>query len=156
MQNIYLSKPVILKKSLTDMSAPQRRDALDLLENRKYLTFDETGIRLISPKEFGEHSTHFYYGSEAVCIYRQSLGLADIGIHAIKVMDILGQLADYDVLQEICSHLRRIQSRNDRFIKLSGMGAPFILLVNEYRSLQEYVETLDNNNYGICLCADAA
>jgi DNA-directed RNA polymerase beta' subunit len=37
--------------------------------------------------------------------------------------------------------------RNDRYRKLLEYGAPEIILWNEYRMLQEYVESLQDNNW---------
>lgn len=151
MNNITLFKPIVLRSSLDDMTLSQKEIALDLLTNRKLLVPDSDGLRFIPlsrkqrPKE---RLPKFYlYGSEAVCYYRQSLGLPDVSITEIEIDDIVTHTEDFDTLYDLLFLLNRVRMRNDRNRKLQEYGCPGIILWNEYRMLQEYVESLQDNNW---------
>lgn len=142
MNPITLYKPIVLRDSLDDMKLSQREIALDLLSNRKFLVPDKDGFRFIRLNKDGKANLPKFYlhGSEAVCYYRQSIGLPDISITLIDV-------EDFDTLYDILFFLNSVRMRNDRCIKLRDMGCPGIILWNEYRMLQEYVETLQDNHW---------
>lgn len=151
MKNITLFKPIILRSSLDDMTLSQKEIALDLLANRKLLVPGSDGLRFIPlsrkqrPKE--KLPKFYLYGSEAVCYYRQSLGLPDVSITDIEIDDIVAATEDFDTLYDLLFLLNRVRMRNDRNRKLHEYGAPGIILWNEYRTLQEYVESLQDNNW---------
>lgn len=149
MNPITLFKPVVLRNSLDDMTLSQREIALDLLSNRKFLIPDKDGFRFIKPDKDGKARLPKFYlhGSEAVCYYRQSLRLPDVSITLIDVDDIIQDAEDFDTLHDILFFLNNVRMRNDRCIKLRDMGCPGIILWNEYRMLQEYVETLQDNHW---------
>ena len=147
MKNINLFKPIILRKSLEDMTANQRQNALDLLLGRKILTVAKSCITLPECHKGTTYPPHFFYGSEAVSIYRQSLGLPDVSIRTIDVGGILLETKEFDDCFDILCLLHRVSIRNCRARKLHDIGAPRIILFNEYRMLQEYVETLENNHW---------
>ena len=151
MQNITLFKPIILRSALDDMTLAQKEIALDLLTNRKLLVPDSDGLRFIplnKEQRARERLPKFYlYGSEAVCYYRQSLGLPDYSITDIEIDDIVMETEDFDTLYDLIFLLNRVRMRNDRNKKLHECGAPGIILWNEYRMLQEYVESLQDNNW---------
>lgn len=54
---------------------------------------------------------------------------------------------DFDTLYDLMFLLNRVNTRNQRNIKLRDLGCPGIILWNEYRMLQEYVESLQDNNW---------
>lgn len=151
MKNITLFKPIVLRNSLDDMTLSQKEIALDLLSNRKLLVPWSDGMHFIPlsrkqrPKE--KLPKFYLYGSEAVCYYRQSLGLPDVSITDIEIDDIVVETEDFDTLYDILFLLNRVSMRNDRYRKLLEYGAPEIILWNEYRMLQEYVESLQDNNW---------
>lgn len=149
MNPITLFNPVVLRNSLDDMTLSQREIALDLLSNRKFLIPDKDGFRFIRLNKDGKANLPKFYlhGSEAVCYYRQSLGLPDISITLIDVDDIIQDIEDFDTLYDILFFLDNVRMRNERCIKLRDMGCPGIILWNEYRMLQEYVETLQDNHW---------
>ena len=145
MKLIILNKPVVLRSSLDDMTASQKEIALDLLTNRKLLIPDNNGLKFVSHKS--ETPKFFLYGSEAVCYYRQSLGLPDVSIKTIDPDDILQDIDDFDTVFDILHLLHRVDIRNERIMKLRDMDVPNIILWNEDRMLQEYVEFLQDNNW---------
>ena len=145
MQNIFLHKPVILAASLEDMQPKHQAIALDLLHHRKFLTYTETGIQFLTAKEAGDTDMIFHEGSEAVCIYRQALGLPDHSIRVIKVHEIINQVSDYDTLKDIVSLLSWVDSCNDTLRNLSNINPPRMILWSASDRLQEAVEMLQDN-----------
>lgn len=148
MNNITLIKPIILRDSLNDMTATQKAHALDLLCNRKFLQLAADGLSLINSDQKTTRLPKFYlYGSEAVCYYRQSLGLPDVSIKDIEIDDIVTETEDFTTIFDILFFLNRVHMRNQRLTHLIELDAPAVILWNEYRVLQEYVETLQDNNW---------
>ena len=149
MNPITLFKPIVLRADLDDMTLSQKEIALDLLTNRKFLIPDKDGLRFVqSGKDYKPKLPKFYlYGSEAVCYYRQSLGLPDVSITDIDIDDIVVATENFDTLYDLMFLLNRVYMRNQRNIKLHSYGCPPIILWNEYRVLQEYVESLQNNSW---------
>lgn len=147
MKNIILFKPIILRKSLDDMTANQKKTALDFLHNRKILAIMKSGLTILEISKETQYPAHFFYGSEAVSIYRQSLGLPDVSIRSIDVNGILNGVPDFDACYDILFLLHRVGIRNCRIRHLHDLGAPMIILFNEYRILQEYVEALEDNHW---------
>ena len=149
MKIITLFKPIVLRSSLDDMAPDQHEKAIDLLTNRKLLVPAQTGLSFVPINSHGNHDLpkFFLYGSEAVCYYRQSIGLPDVSNTMIDVDDIIANIEDFDTLYDILFLLNRVRMRNERNIKLREYGAPPIILWNEYRMLQEYTESLQNNNW---------
>ena len=149
MKNITLCSPIVLRSSLDDMTASQKEIALDLLSNRKVLVPGNDGLRFVK-LNMHDHSNlpKFYiYGSEAVCYYRQSLGLPDISLRDIEIDDIVMNTEDFDTLYDILFLLNRVRMRNGRLLFLRKIDAPAIILWNEDRMLQEFVESLQDNNW---------
>lgn len=148
MKNITLIKPVVLRSALNDMTVSQREIAVDLLTNRKFLLPGADGLRLIENMKNSSKLPKFYlYGSEAVCYYRQSLDLPDVSLTDIEIDDIVMNTEDFDTLYDILYLLNRVRMRNARFTRLQAMDAPAVILWNEYRMLQEYMEDLQDNNW---------
>ena len=146
MYSINFMKPIVLRKSLDDMTGEQKEQALRLLHNTDFMIIDKDGVSIIPESEV-ESAKICFYGSEAVCIYREILGLPDVSIHSIDVNDIVQAVSDYDCLFDIIFFLRRIDTRNDRFNRLCAMSVPTVIMMNEYRMLREYVESLQDNNW---------
>ena len=157
MYSIKFMKPIVLRKSLDDMTEKQKEQALRLLYNTDFIVIDKGGLKIVPEKEAKDIRLCFY-GSEAVCVYREMLGLPDVGIRSIDVNDIVQAVTDYDTLFDIMFFLRRVDVRSERFNKLSAMLAPKVILMNEYRMLRENVEFLQDNNWcdhPIVCCYDA-
>jgi hypothetical protein len=148
MKEIRLFKPIVLEKSLEDMTKAQHEQAIRLLRNTDYITIGESGIEIqkFSASEKNMPAV-FFYGSEAVCIYRQMLGLPDVGIRIIDVDEITESTFGFDTLFDIMHFLSRVSLRNERVNHLADLGVPLVILVNEYRLLREYVEYLQDNNW---------
>lgn len=149
MKNITLCSPIVLRSSLDDMTASQKEIALDLLSNRKVLVPGKDGLRFVK-LNMHDHSDlpKFYiYGSEAVCYYRQSLGLPDVSLRDIEIDDIVMNTEDFDTLYDILFLLNRVRMRNERLLFLRKIDAPAIILWNEDRMLQEHIEDLQDNNW---------
>ncbi len=148
MKDIKLFKPIVLRSSLDDMTLSQKEIAIDLLTNCKSLVPGKDGLRYVSDRDTKQkHVKHALFGSEAVCYYRQSLGLPDVSISTICVDEILTSPKDFDTLYDILYLLNRVHMRNERLIKVVELGCPQIIFKNEYRMLQGYVETLQDNNW---------
>lgn len=148
MNNIILIKPIVLRDALSDMTASQKALALDLLCGRKFLQPGADGLRYIDSGQKTHRLPQFYlYGSEAVCYYRQSLGLPDISIRDIEIEDIITDTEDFATLFDILYFLHLVHRQNQRLTHLIELDVPGIILWNEYRVLQEYVETLQDNNW---------
>jgi len=146
MEKILFVKPIVLRKSLDDMHGEEKEQALMLLFNKDVLIVGKNGFEIVPDKDAKGASVCFY-GSEAVCIYRQMLGLPDVGIRKIDVNDIITAIGCYHCLYDILFFLRRVDFRNHRMNRLSEISAPRIILMNEYRMLREYVEYLQDNNW---------
>jgi hypothetical protein len=147
MNSIKLFKPIILCKSLNDMTAKQRERAIRLLHNQEYLTVDECGMAFSSFQKDIPLPPVYFYGSEAVCIYRQMLGLPDVSIRSIDINEIMESAPCFDILFDLLFFLHNIEMRNNRIKKLDAIDAPSIILHNEYRLLYETVEFLQDNNW---------
>lgn len=145
MNKISLCKPIVLRGSLDDMTASQKKTAEYLLRCRRLLTITQSGIAFIAAHKDTRLPANYFYGSEAVSIYRQSLGLPDVSVRSIDADHILHSIQDFDTCQDILSLLKRIHLRNRRTQKLIGIGAPLIILADEYRVLQESVEELERS-----------
>lgn len=147
MNTITLYKPLVLRNSLDDMTESQRRIAHDLLINHLALIPGKDGFRFEKMSDNKHIPSFFLYGSEAVCYYRQALGLPDISIKMIDVDDIITSIEDFNTLYDIIFLLNNVNMRNNRVRKLRETGAPAIIMWNEDRVLQEYLETLQNNKW---------
>lgn len=147
MRNIILDKPVILRKSLEDMLAGQYSTAIELLTLRSYLTITPNGLEIQPFQKENDLPPVYFSGSEAVILYRQSLGLPDRSIKQINVDAIISSTDTFDDLQDIIFFLREIDFRNRRIPRLRAIDAPLIILRNEDRMLQENVEYLQDNNW---------
>ena len=146
MNNITFMKPIVLLKSLDDMTDKQRDQAISLLSNSDVITVGETGMKIIPVSE-AKDLPIFFYGSEAVCMYRQMLGLPDVGIRTIDVNKIVESTCCFECLKDFIYFLERVEMRSDRFTRLSVLNAPPVILMNEYRVLHDYVEYLQDNNW---------
>ena len=96
MNNISLYKPIILRKSLADMTEEQQKTAGKLLCSHLFITVSASGLTFIENTKGVKLPDIFFYGSEAVCVYRQSLGLPDVSIRCINVNDILTEIEDFN------------------------------------------------------------
>ena len=146
MNDIALHKPIVLRSRLNDMNEREKAIASALLENRKFLIFEKGHVKIIDSDTNPLPDT-FYYGSEAVSMYRQLLGLPSHAITTIHVMDIFDHIDDYNTMKDILFLLYCVHIRNDRFKKLCQLDAPSFILQNEYRVLNDRVEFLQNNNW---------
>ena len=147
MNNISLYKPVILRKSLKDMTEKQRQTAEKLLCNHLFVTVCPSGLEFIENGKDVKLPDIFFYGSEAVCIYRQSLGLPDVSVRHIDINNILTKIEDFNTCSDILCFLHSVHMRNDRARYLQDIGAPSVILYNEYRQLQERMEFLEDNHW---------
>lgn len=147
MRNIILDKPVILRRSLDDMLTGQYNTAIELLTLKSYLTFTPNGLEIHPFHSEKEIPSLYFSGSEAVIIYRQSLGLPDRSIKQIHVDEIISSVDTFDDLLDIIFFLHEIDFRNRRIPRLRAIDAPLIILRNEDRMLQENVEYLQDNNW---------
>ena len=148
MKNINFLKPIVLRKSLNDMTESQKEQAVRFLRGNDVMHFTQSGMEIVPTDSVKFRWPKVcFYGSEAVCIYRQMLGLPDVGIRSIDVNKILTCAPCFNFLYDIIFFLRRIESWSNRFARLSSMNAPHIILINEYRMLYEYVEFLQDNNW---------
>ena len=146
MNSITFMKPIVLVKSLEDMPEKQKEQALRFLGNKDFLTVGETGIEIISADKAKDFPIYFY-GSEAVCMYRQMLGLPDVGIRSIDVNKIVESTCCFECLKDLIYFMHRAELCSDRIRKLSAMNAPTVILMNEYRVLHDRVEFLQDNNW---------
>lgn len=147
MKNISLYKPIVLRKSLDDMTDRARRKAEDLLCGRLFISFTASGLEFIENKKGAQLPEIIYYGSEAVCIYRQALGLPDVSIRRIRVNDILSKTPDFDSCFDILFFLNSVSMQNSRAGHLQEIGAPAVILCCEYIQLQQRMEFLENNSW---------
>ena len=146
MNNINFMKPIVLLKSLNDMTEKQQNQAKRLLWNKDFLTVGETGIEII-PADKAKDIPIFFYGSEAVCLYRQMLGLPDVGIRFIDVDKIVESTCCFDCLKDLIYFMHRVELCSDRINRLSVMNAPTVIMMNEYRLLHDRVEFLQDNDW---------
>lgn len=147
MKNISLYKPIVLRKSLDDMSDRARERAERLLSGHLFLSFTPSGLEFIENKKGAELPRSIHYGSEAVCVYRQALGLPDVSIRHICVNEILSKTPDFDSCFDILFFLNRVSMQNSRARHLKEIGAPAVILCNEYLQLQQRMESLENNRW---------
>ncbi len=148
MYDITLIKPIILKESLDDMPQQQKATALKLLNTRKVLTINRHGIQILPRNDLPLQSGQLYCtGSEAVILYRQSLGLPGRAIKTIPVNEILHHTHCYIIAEDILFFLKTVSSRNKYLTRLQSINAPFLIQRNEYMKLQHDVERLQNNRF---------
>ena len=148
MKNITFMKPIVLIKSLDDMETKQREQAIRFLRGRDVLFMTKDGMKTAAFSETDGKLPEFcFYGSEAVCLYRQMLGLPDVSIRTIDVNKILTCIPCYYCLYDILYFLQRVECRAARFARISAINPPHVIMINEYRMLHEYVEYLQDNNW---------
>ena len=147
MNNISLYKPIILRKSLADMTEEQQKTAGKLLCSHLFITVSASGLTFIENTKGVKLPDIFFYGSEAVCVYRQSLGLPDASIRCINVNNILTEIEDFNSCFDILFFLNNVHMRNQRARHLQEIGAPAVILCNEYLQLQQRMEYLENNHW---------
>ena len=148
MNDIHLLKPIVLRNSLDDVTEKQKKQAIRFLCNYDVLTVNKSSLEIRSYESVkGRLPSICFFGSEAVCIYRQTLGLPDISIRSIDVDRIVQNTFCFDHLIDILFFLHRVERRNMRFARLYSINAPAVIMMNEYRVLQEYVEYLQDNNW---------
>ena len=140
MKKIVFAKPIIPKYSATlDMTIEQAKIASKLFSNALFMKNGE-------PVE-SKDAKDALYGSEAVLAYMEKLGLEAHPLTEIDVDAILSICDTYDEVYDLLFLMRRVDMRNDRVRKLEELDAPAIIMVNEYRMLQETVDVLFFNRF---------
>lgn len=145
MKDIHFLKPIVLKKSLEDMQGKQKEQAFRLLYNKEVMVFDCNGISFV-PNTEANINRFCFYGSEAVCVYREMLGLPDVGIRRIEVNKIIQSVDDYECLSDITDFMFKVNASNERFTFFSTLYFPTLVLIHEYSLLRNRVEHLQNNS----------
>lgn len=148
MKNIYFFKPIILEKALDDMKdAIQSEEALLLLHGKKFLAYTEDGLELFYGKSTDHLPARYFYGSEAVVLYRQYLGLPDVSIRTLDVNSILSEVPDYNALRDIFYFLQEIEFLNKHAKHFLGFDEGDQSTFTQYLQLQELVECLEDNGH---------
>ena len=76
---------------------------------------------------------------------KRNVLISEISVLPLQVKAALREMKDftpYAVMNDIGSLYRRLFSRDRRLTKLEQIGAPEVIIVNEQRMLQEYVNDL--------------
>ena len=140
MNKIVFAKPVIAKYSATlHMTIEQAKVAHKLFANALFIKDGE----LVEPKE----AIGALYGAEAVLAYMEKLGLEAHPLKEIDVDAILSICDTYDDAYDLLCLMRRVDMRNERVRKLEELDAPAIIMMNEYRMLQDTVDQLFFNRF---------
>lgn len=140
MNKIVFVKPIIAKYSATlHMTIEQAKVAQKLFANALFMKDGE----LVEEKE----AKGALYGSEAVLAYMKKIGLEAHPLKEIDVNAILHICDTYDDAYDLLCLMRRVDTRNDRVRKLTELGAPDIIIMNEYRMLQDTVDHLFFNRF---------
>ena len=140
MNKIVFAKPVIAKYSATlHMTIEQAKVAHKLFANALFMKDGE----LVEPKE----AIGALYGAEAVLAYMEKLGLEAHPLKEIDVDAILSICDTYDDAYDLLCLMRRVDMRNERVRKLEELDAPAIIMMNEYRMLQDTVDQLFFNRF---------
>lgn len=142
MRKIILCKPVVIGRAIRNMTTLQYFAAYDLLHFRAILIPEQRGLRMI----WGDSKTmpdYFLYGSEAVCFYRQSMGLSDVSIREIPVGEILENETDMVEIKSITESINKIEDCNKQLLHDLVHGCPFEVLKESYRALESSVSGLD-------------
>ena len=146
MNKIILAKPVVLKKSLEDMAPEQKEIAYNFLANKMLLIRGENGFKFVDVLAPRSESGNVLLEAEAVCFYRNTLGLPDVSIRIIDMDDIIPRIHDHDTLLDILDFARDVDLRNNRLKRLLELEAPEIIIANEYSLLWMTVEGLQDNS----------
>ena len=141
MKDINLVLPVVVRSSLTDMCSCHRELAEVLLRGEEVITGEG---KIVSRKELNENCT---FGSEAVRFLRNAIDLPDVSITHIPVNSIYDTISDFGTMADINYFLYRIKASCRRLARLAELKAPPIIMINEYRMLQERVEDLLDNGW---------
>ena len=146
MEKIILAKPVICRYSAAiHMSLKQAKTANKLFADALVVKKKGDDIELIDPTS--EEAKDALYGSEAVLAYMEQIGLEAHPFTEIDVDAILSICTSYDEAFDLLWLMRRVYARNSRLRKLEELGAPRIIMMNEYRMLQDTVDQLFFNRY---------
>ena len=141
MKDIKLVLPIIVRESLTDMCPCHRELAERLLRGEKAITSEG---KIVSRKELNENCI---FGSEAVSFLRNALDLPDVSITHIPVNGIYDAISDFGTMADINYFLYRIKASCRWITRLAELKVPPIIMINEYRMLQERVEDLLDNGW---------
>ena len=141
MKDINLVLPVVVRSSLTDMCSCHRELAEVLLRGEEVITGEG---KIVSREELNENCI---FGSEAVRFLRNALDLPDVVIIHIPVNSIYDAISDFGTMADINYFLYRIKASCRRIARLAELKAPPIIMINEYRMLQERVEDLLDNGW---------
>ena len=141
MKDIKLALPVVVRSSFIDMCSCHRELAEVLLRGEEVITGEG---KIVSRKELNENCI---FGSEAVRFLRNALDLPDVVITHIPVNSIYDAISDFGTMADINYFLYRIKASCRRIARLAELKAPPIIMINEYRMLQEHVEDLLDNGW---------
>ena len=148
MKPIELYKPVVLKGDLEDMEGEEKGHALDLLEYRTVLVPEKNGWRFISMESISDKLSYYYlYGPEAVCFYRQSLGMKDVSISRIDVNRIVERTEDLRVLRDILELVETVAREDNVFELLDALKRPEENYKMQMWNLRLAVEDLQDNHW---------
>jgi len=143
MIKIEFARPIITSVMATmGMDEEQKKTAKKLFAGALSVVREGEDIRLVKGED-----DNAIYGCEAVIAYMQSLGMKPHAVNALSVSYILDLAGTFDEAYDLLWLLERVKNRNDRVKKLGDLGAPKIIMRNEYRLLWESVERLFFNPY---------
>lgn len=141
MKDIKLVLPIVVRGSLKDMCPFHREQAERLLRGEDVIT---SKGEIVSRENLSEECI---FGSEAVALLRKTLNLPDVSITHIPVNSIYDAISSFSTMADINYFLYRVKSSCRRIARLADLQAPPIIMINEYRLLQERVEDLLDNGW---------
>lgn len=154
MGHITMAYPVVninhIRKhpDLQDALGLSLRDLESLIYCSKLLVGDHDNVNIVDFKNVGTYEICLY-GAEAIEYLLKKKEISDKYIlHYLPVLPLQTRylVQDGKVYEFHLNYLtRRVVIRNNRLKKLMEIGAPEIILRNEKRMLQEYVDAYINN-----------
>lgn len=154
MLKLSLCRPMLIDthiQRVADKLPYSMEDLMDILRCIKFIykndsgefEFLDTSVKSIPD---GMDTTKLSYGPDAIIeICKEH----NIEINPITEIDV-PVLFYYENCQiiwdDVCYLFARVESRSSRLGKLLELNAPSIIIMNETRMLEEYLETLEHNN----------
>lgn len=153
MLKFTLCKPMLIDtqiKEIEDKLPYSFKDLMDVNRCLKFLTKSSSGefeiIPINQPISDKTDDATYYCGPEAIIELCKKY---DVKIAPITEVDIPTEFyfeSCPKIWDDVCYLVARAENRSSRLGKLLELDAPSIIIMNETRMLEEYLETLEHNN----------
>ncbi len=154
MLKLSLCRPMLIDthiQRIADKLPYSMEDLMDVLRCIKFIykndsgefEFLDTSVKSISNDM---DATKLSYGPDAII---EICNAHNVEIHPITEIEVptLFYFENCNIIwDDVCYLFARVENRSSRLGKLLELNAPSIIIMNETRMLEEYLETLEHNN----------